>query len=87
MPGIDRRLIQNFEWPIFVMGLGVALRREGRLAEAEPILQRSLALLAKAYGDGSPMTQGTLEALVALYQDWKKPAQAAVYAARVTPEK
>jgi len=25
MPGIDRRLIQNFEWPIFVMGLAVAL--------------------------------------------------------------
>jgi len=36
MPGIDRRLIQNFEWPIFVMGLGVALIGIVNLISASP---------------------------------------------------
>ncbi|HTO71554.1 MAG TPA: rod shape-determining protein RodA [Myxococcota bacterium] len=36
MPGIDRRLIQNFEWPIFVMGLGVALIGIVNLVSASP---------------------------------------------------
>jgi tetratricopeptide (TPR) repeat protein len=70
-----------------LMGLGSALRREGKLAEAEPTLQHALAVLTKAYGDSSAMTQGALQDLVALYKDWKKPAQAAVYAARVVPGK
>jgi len=36
MPGIDRRLIQNFEWPIFVMGLAVALIGIVNLISASP---------------------------------------------------
>jgi rod shape determining protein RodA len=36
MPGIDRRLIQNFEWPIFVMGLGIALIGIVNLISASP---------------------------------------------------
>jgi rod shape determining protein RodA len=36
MPGIDRRLIQNFEWPIFVMGLAVAMIGIVNLISASP---------------------------------------------------
>ncbi len=36
MPGIDRRLIQNFEWPIFVMGLAIALIGIVNLISASP---------------------------------------------------
>ncbi|HKC50972.1 MAG TPA: rod shape-determining protein RodA [Myxococcota bacterium] len=36
MPGIDRRLIQNFEWPIFLMGLAVALIGIVNLISASP---------------------------------------------------
>jgi rod shape determining protein RodA len=36
MPGIDRRLIQNFEWPIFLMGLGLALIGIVNLVSASP---------------------------------------------------
>jgi len=36
MPGIDRRLIQNFEWPIFAMGLAVALIGIVNLVSASP---------------------------------------------------
>lgn len=36
MPGIDRRLIQNFEWPIFVMGLAIALIGIVNLVSASP---------------------------------------------------
>ncbi len=36
MPGIDRRLIQNFEWPIFLMGLALALIGIVNLISASP---------------------------------------------------
>src|SRR5262245_46845383 len=36
MPGIDRRLIQNFEWPIFLMGLAIALIGIVNLISASP---------------------------------------------------
>ena len=36
MPGIDRRLLQNFEWPIFVMGLAVAAIGIINLISASP---------------------------------------------------
>src|SRR5262245_18416407 len=36
MPGIDRRLLQNFEWPIFVMGLAVAAIGIVNLISASP---------------------------------------------------
>src|SRR5262245_64476704 len=36
MPGIDRRLLQNFEWPIFVMGLAVAAIGIVNLVSASP---------------------------------------------------
>ena len=32
------------------------------------------------------MTQRTIKSLAALYTDWKKPAQAAAYTARLKPE-
>jgi len=36
MPGIDRRLLQNFEWPIFTMGLAVAAIGIVNLVSASP---------------------------------------------------
>jgi len=36
MPGIDRRLIQNFEWPLFTMGLLVAVIGIVNLVSASP---------------------------------------------------
>ena len=43
MPGIDRRLLQNFEWPIFVMGVAVAAIGIVNLISASP--ERGAAFL------------------------------------------
>ena len=36
MPGVDRRLIQNFEWPLFGLALGLALVGIVNLISAAP---------------------------------------------------
>ena len=40
----------------------------------------------KALGEDNVATQRTIKALAGVYADWKKPAEAAVYAARLKPE-
>jgi len=85
---ITRKLgLESPDLGVPLAGLGSVLHLEGKLAEAEPVLRHALAILSKAYGDSSNMTQGTLQELESLYKDWKQPAQAAAYAARVLPAK
>jgi hypothetical protein len=59
----------------------------GNLAESETVLRRSLALPVESKGESNRLTQRALQLLVELYQDWRRPAQAAACAARIVPEK
>jgi eukaryotic-like serine/threonine-protein kinase len=66
-------------------GMGYSLRRLGKYSEAEPAFKRALDIQVKALGEGNAVTQRTIESIVAFYTEWKKPAEAASYTARLTP--
>ena len=66
-------------------GMGDSLRKLGKYPEAETALKRALDIHVKALGEGNAVTQRTIKALVALYTEWKKPAEAAAYTARLKP--
>jgi len=68
-----------------LMGMGNSLRELKEYPEAETALKRALEIQVKVFGEGNPVPQRTIKALVTLYTDWKKPAEAAAYAARVKP--
>jgi tetratricopeptide (TPR) repeat protein len=68
-----------------LFGYGDALSKQRKFPEAESALRRALEIQAKAHGEGHGASQRTIKALVTLYTDWKKPAQAAAYAARLKP--
>ena len=88
IPRLARRLgPEHPDVGIATMGLGGTLRLERKFAESETALERALAILHRAYGDENPMTQHALQSLVSLNQDWKRPALAAQYAARLKPAK
>jgi hypothetical protein len=46
---------------------------------------RALDIHVKALGEGNAATQRALKALVTFYTEWKKPAEAAAYTARLKP--
>ena len=47
--------------------------------------KRALDIQVKAVGEDGAAPQRTIKALAGLYTDWKKPAQAAAYTARLKP--
>jgi len=70
-----------------LLGLGSTLTHERKFAESEVLLRRALAILEHAPGDQKALVQRVLKRLVDLYTDWKRPAEAAAYAARLQPAK
>jgi tetratricopeptide (TPR) repeat protein len=68
-----------------LLGFGDLLRKRGNFPEAEAVLKRSLDIRIKAFGESNDMAQRTIKVLADLYTAWKKPAQAAAYAARLKP--
>jgi hypothetical protein len=56
--------------------LGVSLAKQGRYAEAEPLLQASVEVLQSAQGVPPVRVRQALERIVALYEAWGKPAKA-----------
>ena len=48
MPGIDRRLIQNFEWPLFALALALASIGVTNLVSAAPEASSGIANTAVA---------------------------------------
>jgi serine/threonine protein kinase len=66
-------------------GLGQAYRKLGKFPESEAAFKRALDIQVKALGEDNAATQRTINALAGLYTDWKKPAQAAAYTARLKP--
>ena len=69
-----------------IAGLGRSLGKLGNYPESEAALKRALEIQVKALGEGNAAPQRTIKALVDLYTEWKKPAQAAAYTARLKPE-
>ncbi len=68
-----------------LLGFGDLLRKKGNFPEAEAALLRSLEIRVKAFGESNDMAQRTIKVLVTLYTEWKKPAEAAAYTARLKP--
>ncbi len=66
-------------------GMGQAYRKLARFPESEAAFKRALAIQVKALGEDNAATQRTINALAGLYTDWKKPALAAAYRARLKP--
>jgi len=66
-------------------GMGQAFRKLGNLPESEAAFKRALDIQVKALGEDNVAPQRTMKALAGLYTDWKKPAQAAAYTARLKP--
>ena len=59
--------------------LGACLARQGGYAEAEPMLKESLAVLLSAPGAQPERVRQALERIIALYDAWGKPEQAAAW--------
>jgi serine/threonine protein kinase/tetratricopeptide (TPR) repeat protein len=66
-------------------GLGQAYRKLGKFPESEAAFKRALDIQVKAFGEDNVATQRTIKTLAGVYTDWKKPAQAAAYTARLKP--
>jgi tetratricopeptide (TPR) repeat protein len=66
-------------------GMGSALSKAGNYAESETALKRALEIQLKTFKEDNVVPQRTIKALASLYTDWKKPAQAAAYTARLKP--
>ncbi len=66
-------------------GMGQAYRKLARFPESEAAFKRALAIQVKALGEDNAATQRTINALAGLYTDWKKPALAAAFRARLKP--
>ena len=54
-------------------------------AVIDSALKRSLEIRIKAFGESNDMAQRTIKALAGLYTEWKRPAQAVAYTARLKP--
>jgi serine/threonine protein kinase/Tfp pilus assembly protein PilF len=63
--------------------LGDCLRAEGRYAEAESLLVGSLPIIKRAGSLTLKQKQQAAQHVIALYEKWNKPAQAAVYRAEL----
>jgi tetratricopeptide (TPR) repeat protein len=66
-------------------GMGQAYRKLGKFPESEAAFKRALDIQVKALGEDNVATQRTIKTLAGVYTDWKKPAQAAAYTARLKP--
>ena len=66
-------------------GMGDSLRKLGKLSGVRGRVQALARHPVKALGEDNAGTQRTIKALATLYTDWKKPAQAAAYTARLKP--
>ena len=66
--------------------MGDSLRKLEKYSEAEAALERALDINVKALGEGNAANQRTIKWLVTLYTEWKKPAEAAVFTARLKPD-
>ena len=64
--------------------LGECLTTQKRFSEAEPLLVESYASLNSRLGQRDPRTAEALGRVVALYDSWGEPAQAALYRAQLT---
>ena len=62
--------------------IGHCLARLGRFAEAEPLLVESYAAMLEHLEPGAPLARTTLADVIALYGDWGKPDEAALWRAR-----
>lgn len=67
--------------------LGEHLVRAGRFAEAESLLLRSAERLTALRGTDSPQAQDAHRRLVALYEAWQRPMEAARWQAAVPPSR
>ena len=65
------------------LSLGRALAASGDYADAERQLQAAYRTLSASAGPEAPDTQGSVAALVALYDRWGRPAEARRYRARL----
>ena len=63
----------------FKSGLGTCLRAQTRYEEAEPLLLDAHTILRDERGDQDLYTQRVGERLIALYEAWSKPDEAAAY--------
>ncbi len=64
--------------------LGECLTAQKRYAEAEPLLRPSYATMKDVQGERGPLTLEAVRRLVALYQSWGKPTEAAPYQAALS---
>jgi eukaryotic-like serine/threonine-protein kinase len=71
---------------LVVRELGNCLTAQGRYAEAEPLLLESFSRVETASGQTGRETVRTAKALVRLYTDWQKPAEADEYRAFLPDE-
>lgn len=62
---------------------GKCLMRQGRYAEAEAALLRSVEVLEAAFGPAHPRTTGAIATLADLYEAWEKPEAAAQWRGRL----
>ncbi len=63
--------------------LGECLMTEGHYADGEPLLTESYNILKKVNVPESPALEEARQRLVALFQAWGKPQQAARYSSQV----
>lgn len=61
---------------------GACLTAQGRFAEAESVLLRSLRVLGVQYGEDKPVIRETRRRLVALYEAWGRPEKATAWHSR-----
>lgn len=70
---------------VALLGFGNALRMEKQFAESERALLDAQSIVGEALGEENAVCQRIFKSLVTLYEEWKKPGEAQVWAARVKP--
>ncbi len=74
---------EPYRTSVNLCALGACLTRMNRYEEAETALLEAYRLMATPYGENYPELPITIEPLVALYEAWGKPAEAAAWQARL----
>lgn len=82
---LRKRIFPEGHWTMAVdrSVLGECLGLLGRYGEAEPLLLQSYRLLSEKLGKEHRRTKKSLKRIVALYEAWQKPGQAATYRAEM----
>jgi serine/threonine protein kinase/tetratricopeptide (TPR) repeat protein len=65
---------------------GASLTKLGRYPQAEPLLLAAYPVLEKKFGDAHWRTRRALRRIVALYESWDRPEEAALYRARLVED-